>query len=202
MARKTPHAIQDRRLRFASEYAVDLNGPRAALAAGYAKAGAATRASKLLALPDVRAEVDRLLEERRKRLETDADQIVSDLRTVASTCMQKVPIYGPGGEIVAYKLASSSGANRALELLGKTLGMFVDRREVDTTSDIVLRWQEPVSRADIYGDDDFGDGDFGDQVRAPAPAQLEVVEDAGEEPEPEPEPKRPHRFGGHSAIVI
>ena len=49
------------------------------------------------------------------------------------------------GRVVAFRF-DAAGANRALELLGKELGMFVDRAEQDTNLRVISA--EPVTEAD------------------------------------------------------
>ena len=56
--------------------------------------------------------------------------------------MQKVQAVGPNGEVGDFKY-DGAVANRALELLGKELGMFVDRR--DTKSVLRLISAEPLT---------------------------------------------------------
>ena|SRR2546422_1524966 len=69
---------------FAREYAVDLNGRRAAMAAGYSAKGAEVRGSELLDLPEVSEMVDRLLSERASRLEIKGSRILEVLHALAT----------------------------------------------------------------------------------------------------------------------
>lgn len=52
-------SAQDRHQLFIAEYKRDGNGGRAAIAAGFSPRSASTTASRLLALPEIRAEIDR-----------------------------------------------------------------------------------------------------------------------------------------------
>lgn len=77
----------DRRKRFAQEYVVDLNGKRAAIAAGYAPASAEVQASQLLTDPKVRQWVDALMAERASKLGLKAEQVVERIKTSAFSNM-------------------------------------------------------------------------------------------------------------------
>ena len=73
------------------------------------------------------------MEERSKRTEIDADYVLTSLKEVADRCLQATPVMvkGEGGKMVKsgeYRF-DSSGANRALELLGKHLKLFTDMLE-------------------------------------------------------------------------
>lgn len=79
MGRKT-----DRRQElFAREYVIDLNGTRAAIAAGYSPKGADVRAAELLGIRKVKALVDSFLAKRHSKLEVTADRIIEELAKLA-----------------------------------------------------------------------------------------------------------------------
>ena len=52
----------------------------------------------------------------------------------AERALQRVPVTNEDGTVVEYHYEGSV-ANRALELLGKELGMFIDRKEIRTQVD-------------------------------------------------------------------
>lgn len=72
---------------FAREYVIDLNGTRAAIAAGYSEHTAKEQASRLLTRVNVQREVDKLLSKRASKLELKADQVVEELRRLAFSNM-------------------------------------------------------------------------------------------------------------------
>ncbi len=80
--------------------------------------------------PLVKARVDELLAKAERRTVLDISYVLDGLKTVAEASMERVPFEAAGGEIVD-KLADASAANRALELLGKTMGAFIDRTQID-----------------------------------------------------------------------
>ena len=73
---------------FAQEYVIDLNGTRAAIAAGYSGKGADVAASHLLDNPRVRKQIDDLLSKRASKLEIKAEHVADELRKLAFANMQ------------------------------------------------------------------------------------------------------------------
>jgi phage terminase small subunit len=123
--------------RFIQEYLVDLNGTQAAIRAGYSKRTARDTASEYLAKPHIKAAVNQLKEKRAKETGVTAEWVITSIKEVAERCMQKVPVMTFDKEEKEYVQVKdeegrdvwefdSSGANRALELLGKHLVLFTD----------------------------------------------------------------------------
>ncbi len=73
----------DRRELFAREYVIDLNGTRAAIAAGYSPNGANSKAAQLLATVRVQKRVEELLAKRASKLEIKADRVLEELAKLA-----------------------------------------------------------------------------------------------------------------------
>jgi phage terminase small subunit len=82
---------------FAREYAVDLNGKRAAIAAGYSAKGAEVRASEMLAEPEVTEMIDTLLSERASRLDIKGSRILEMLHAIAT--FDARDFYRPDGSL-------------------------------------------------------------------------------------------------------
>ena len=99
---------------FVREYLVDLCGAKAARRAGYSERSAKERAYRLLRDPEIKRAVDAAMEERLKRIEIKQDEVIRELKAVAMA--QASDENG-----AAVKLGSKL---RALELLGKHLGIF------------------------------------------------------------------------------
>lgn len=118
-----------RAVAFVREYLIDLNGKQAAIRAGYSAATAEQQASRLLRSVKVKAMVDEAMAERAARTEITADWVLGNLKSIAERCMQQEAVRGPDGEPSGEFKFDASGANRALELIGKHLGMFTDRVE-------------------------------------------------------------------------
>ena len=103
--------LSDKRERFVREYLVDLNATRAATRAGYSPKTADRQGHRLLKNAEVATRVADLTEAMSEKLEITAERVLQELGTIAFE----------GGHATANKL-------RALELLGKHLAMFTDRR--------------------------------------------------------------------------
>lgn len=153
---RTEHAgrkLPPRREAFAAEYLKDLNATRAAIRAGYSAKTASSIGARLLADAGVARAVEAGMAARARRTEIDADRVVLELARIAFADPRDLMEWGPDG--VALKESSSlteeqaagvaevaegSGGTlrlkkhdkvRALELLGKHLGLFRDRAGTD-----------------------------------------------------------------------
>lgn len=133
--------LTDKQRRFISEYLIDLNATQAAIRAGYSAKTADTMASRLFGNVKVKVEIDKALEERSRRTLVTQDSVLSDLREVADICMGRKTIKimtivknareGTAEPVeVEGMMFEPRDANRALELLGKHLGMFAEKLEV------------------------------------------------------------------------
>lgn len=114
---------------------------RAYVTAGYSEAGADQSAARLLRKAEVCSRVAELREavekpSRERAIEkaaVDKAWVLSNLVKVVSMGMATEPIRDDeGNETGELKATNLPAANKALELVGKELGMFVDRKEVRT----------------------------------------------------------------------
>jgi phage terminase small subunit len=135
------------------EYLIDLNATQAAIRAGYSKKTAYEIGRQNL--KKLEKEIAAAQAEQSKRTEVTADRIVKELARIAFVDPRKVFKWGPDGvtllpsdqltedeaAIVAEvsETTTESGGSikvkrfdklKALELLGRRLGMFVDRAEI------------------------------------------------------------------------
>lgn len=78
----------DRYERFAREYVIDLNGKRAAIAAGYSASRAEVTASELVRNRKVCQRIDQLMTERASKLEVKSEKVVEELARLAFSNMQ------------------------------------------------------------------------------------------------------------------
>ncbi len=95
--------------RFIEEYQVDLNSSAAARRAGYSTKTAEWIGPQLLGKSHVSEAIQKALEERRERVQIDADYVLARLK-------EEGEFTGEG--------SSHSARVRALELLGKHVGLF------------------------------------------------------------------------------
>ncbi len=132
--------------RFIEEYLIDLNATQAAIRAGYSPDTAQQTGSENLSKPVIRAQIDRAMAERSKRTGVNAERVIQELAKIAfvnaaegldpktatvkedalpedTAAIQsvKVKTFGEDGLEREVKMADKL---KALELLGKHLGMF------------------------------------------------------------------------------
>lgn len=124
-----PELKNDRQELFCQEYIIDYIGYKAAIRAGYAECSARSTASKLLTNPDILARVRELQKERMERLSLNQDMVVLEIMDTYRSCRHGTPVLqrnkatGKWEETGIYQF-DSHGALKALELLGKHLGVF------------------------------------------------------------------------------
>ena len=141
--------------RFIEEYLIDLNATQAAIRAGYSSDTAYSIGNENLKKPEIKARIDKAMAERSKRTGVNADRVVMELAKIAfvnandvidpktatikedalpedTAAIQsvKVKTFGEDGLEREIKMADKL---KALELLGKHLGMFKDKVEVSGT---------------------------------------------------------------------
>lgn len=123
--------------RFCQEYVVDYNGTQAAIRAGFKEKSARQQAARMLTNANILSRVRELQHEQVERLAVTQDYVVLQLLDTYQKCLEETPVmkFDPDlGEMVEtgkYQF-DSRGALRALELLGKHLGMYNDKLQVDT----------------------------------------------------------------------
>ena len=142
--------------RFVEEYLIDLNGTQAAIRAGYSPKTANEQAARLLANVSIREKISKAMAERSRRTGINQDRVLielakialvnpkhlidfknaavleaateEDMAAIASVKVKTIP--GKGGENGIEREVKLYDKLRALELVGKHLGMFKDKVEV------------------------------------------------------------------------
>lgn len=139
---------------FVAEYLVDLNATQAAIRAGYSRKSAGTAGPKLLKRADVGEAVRQAIQERERRVAVTQDMVIEELSHIAFGSLRDAATWGPDGlELVdsaaltpeqaagvaevSETVTSAGGSKRikrhdkvkALELLGKHLGVWTDKIE-------------------------------------------------------------------------
>lgn len=145
--------LTEKQKRFVDEYLIDLNATQAAIRSGYSPDTANEQGSRLLANVSVQNAVNKKIAERSKRTGISADRVIREIAKIAfvnagevvdldtallmdkiseddMAAIQSVKIktFGEDGVEREVKLADKL---KALELLGKHLGLFKDKFEVD-----------------------------------------------------------------------
>ena len=144
--------MTEKQKRFVEEYLIDLNATQAAIRAGYSPDTAYSIGNENMKKPEIKARVDKAMAERSRRTGVNADRVVMELAKIAfvnagdvidaetatvkpdaarddTAAIQsvKVKTFGEDGLEREVKMADKL---KALELLGKHLGMFKDKVEL------------------------------------------------------------------------
>lgn len=119
--------MTEKQKRFANEYLIDLNATRAYKAV-YTRvkndSTAAAAAARLLKNVNVSAYIEKRMEERSKRTEVKQDDVVNELAKI-----------GFAKSALLYEMEIKTNDKlKALELLGRHLGMFTDKLQLNTPS--------------------------------------------------------------------
>lgn len=155
--------LTEKQKRFCEEYLIDLNATQAAIRAGYSPENAKNIGSENLAKPDIRARIDKAIAERSKRTGVTADRVVRELAKIAFVNATDV-IDTQRGEVLknasredtacisAVRVKTKIGEDftetereirlcdktKALELLGKHLGMFSDNVKLSAEARVTI----------------------------------------------------------------
>lgn len=158
MARK----LTDKQKRFVEEYLIDLNATQACIRAGYAVNRASEQGHQLLQKTTVSEAIEMAMAERSKRTGINQDRVIQELARIAFVkitdvvdedgeirrdasdddlaCIESVKVkdsdnqFG-GSREREVKLAPKM---KALELLGKHLGMWNDKLNVDVNLPVIF----------------------------------------------------------------
>lgn len=120
-------ALTAKQQRFVEEYLVDLNATQAAIRAGYSEKTARSQGQRLLTKVDIQKALARRQETYAKRVEWTVEEILADLRAIATDPAQR-----PSDRLKAYELG------------GKHLGMFTDKLEVAGANGGPIQVQQQV----------------------------------------------------------
>lgn len=153
---------------FVQEYLIDLNATQAAIRAGYSIESARDIGCENLTKPNIQKEIARAMAERSKRTGVNQDRVILELARLAFVKM--TDIVDDKGKIkdtatdddlsciegIKYKHSDTdSGSSverevkigsklRALELLGKHLGMWNDKIDVNVAVPIVISGEDAL----------------------------------------------------------
>lgn len=153
MARK----LTDKQKKFVEEYLIDLNATQSAIRAGYSPKTANEQGARLLTNVSIQEAISKAMAERSRRTGINQDRIVQELARIAF--VKITDVVDPDGEIntnasdddlaciESYKVEDSDSVNgssskrevklaskiKALELLGKHVGMWNDKIQVDVS---------------------------------------------------------------------
>ncbi len=155
-------ALTAKQERFIQEYLIDLNATQAAIRAGYSAKTANEQGSRLLANVKVRTRMEERMAEHSARTGVNQERIIRELARVAFLDPTKLVDMDSAeitdeasaddrAAIASVKVKTMSGdvemierevkfadKLKALELLGKRFGMWIDKQQVDVTSAVQI----------------------------------------------------------------
>jgi phage terminase small subunit len=124
--------LTDKQARFVSEYLKDMNATQAYKRAGYQVksdevAGASAR--RMLRNVTVRTAIKEEQKIIREKNRISTGWVLDRLKDNVERCMQLEPVRDKEGNVTGVYKWEPQGANKGLELIGKHIGMFIERVE-------------------------------------------------------------------------
>lgn len=149
--------------RFVEEYLIDLNATQAAIRAGYSPDTAQQMGSENLSKPVIKKAIDKAIAERSRRTGINQDRVIQEIAKLAflnpidvidmdeatikgeanrddTACIASVKVKvipGEDGNITEREVKTYDKL-KALELLGKHLGMFTDKLKMEGNVPVVI----------------------------------------------------------------
>jgi phage terminase small subunit len=124
--------LTDKQQRFVEEYMIDFNATQAAIRAGYSEKTARKIGQENLTKPDIQEEIQKRKNKLTEKSEINAQWVLDNFVELSQRCMQKVPVMEKvDGELIPtgeWKF-DSTGANKALENVGKMIGVYIEKTE-------------------------------------------------------------------------
>ena len=165
MARMT-----EKQKRFVEEYLIDLNATQAAIRAGYKVDNARQTATENLAKPYISEAIEKALADRSRRTGINQDRVVqelakiafvkitdvvnddceilpdaneADLAAIESVKVKTIPT--KSGEVGIEREVKLSSKLKALELIGKHLGMWNDKLDVNMNVPVIFEGEDNIA---------------------------------------------------------
>lgn len=148
--------MTNRQKRFVEEYLVDLNATQAAIRAGYSEKTARAQGQRMLTYVYIQQAVQEGQKTRSERVQVTQDWVLGRLVENVERSMQAEAVLNREGTPTGEYVYQGAVANKALELLGKHIGMFKadapnGTHEVSVTHKRdELKDMTPAEIADLY----------------------------------------------------
>lgn len=136
--------ITDKQKRFCLEYLKDFNATQAAIRAGFSPNSARTQSADLLAKPNIQAFIAQINQRVEKKAIMDIQEIQERLTAMArgESIEETVVVEGQGDGYskarTFTKKVSAKEQAKALELLGKANGLFVDKIQAEVNDGLAV----------------------------------------------------------------
>lgn len=140
-------ALTPKQQAFIREYLVDMNATRAARTAGYSEKTAEQQGYQLLQLPLVKEALQKAMDARAERTELTADFVLNGIRELVDRCLQAQAVLNDEGEPVGEYRFEAATALRGYELLGKHLGLFPNKVDVQVKDELTAIIESARRRA-------------------------------------------------------
>lgn len=160
--------MTNKQKRFIEEYLIDFNATQSAIRAGYSVDTAKDIGCENLAKPNIKRAINKALAERSRRTGITQDRVIQELARIAFVNFND--IVDENGEIKSdasaddlacvesYKVENGDSINgssskrevklaskmKALELLGKHLGMFSDKFDVNMNLPVIISGEDEL----------------------------------------------------------
>lgn len=160
--------MTNKQKRFVEEYLIDFNATQSAIRAGYSVNSADKIGAELLGKTSIKKAIEKALAERSRRTGITQDRVVKELARIAFVNFND--IVNENGEIKSdasaddlacvesYKVENGDSINgrsskrevklasklKALELLGKHLGMFSDKFDVNMNLPVIISGEDEL----------------------------------------------------------
>ncbi len=158
--------LTEKQQRFVDEYLIDLNATQAAIRTGYSVKTANEQGARLLANVSIQQKIAEKMAERSKRTGVNQDRVVLELAKIAfvnaadvidpesatikegatnddTAAIQSVKVKKGKGEGVEREIRLNDKL-KALELLGKHLGMWNDKTDVNINIPVVISGEDDL----------------------------------------------------------
>lgn len=162
--------MTNKQKRFVEEYLIDLNATQAAIRAGYKVDNARQTATENLKKPYISEAIEKALAERSRRTGINQDRVVqelakiafvnitdivnnnceirpdvdeADLAAIESVKVKTIPT--KNGETGVEREVKISSKLKALELLGKHLGMWNDKLDVNMNIPVIFEGEDDIA---------------------------------------------------------
>ena len=142
------NTLTPKRLLFCFEYLIDQNGTRAAIRAGYSSKTAASTAVEILKVSEVQSVIKAGLAAKIERCKVDADWVLKEQVKVYERCMTVHPILDHDGSNTGEFKFDASGANKALENIGKHVDINAFKATDDKGVPIDQNWVTTIVHTD------------------------------------------------------